>query len=547
MYKEHFGLKEMPFSIAPDPRFLYMSEAYQEALAHLMYGIESEGGFVLLTGEVGTGKTTICRCLLEQLPENVDVAFILNPKVTSEELLATICDELSIYYPEGTTSTKIFVDKINEYLLDAYSKGRKTVLIIEEAQNLSPDVLEQVRLLTNLETNQSKLLQIIMIGQPELKDLLARPELRQLSQRITARYHLGPLSKNELKEYITHRLDVAGTKKKIFSDSVIDEIYQFSKGIPRLINVICDRALLGAYVQGKDYVDKNTLKKASFEIFGEPYTKAKSIKKLKLALATVFFIIITTSIILLIYNYRKQLFVSEKDLPPLAAVSVSKDEKIEDLSQVSLLDDETIQKSKKKAIASLLNRWGILLKEQEDFDICRFAESNSLRCFNKDISFNELIKLNRPAVLKLCDDKGREFYATLIYISGDTAKLSIIDEIKTVYLRDVEKRWLDDYVILWNPPPGFKNDIYPGYRGPFVEWIREKISVIQGRAYKKNKDLKYDGEIVEQIKKFQLDKGLKPDGIVGPQTIIHINNSLKNGEPQLVQKENNFVSMEKGS
>lgn len=545
MYKEHFGLKEMPFSIAPDPRFLYMSEAYQEALAHLMYGIESEGGFVLLTGEVGTGKTTICRCLLEQLPENIDVAFILNPKITSEELLATICDELSIYYPEGTTSTKIFIDKINEYLLDAYSKGRKTVLIIEEAQNLSPDVLEQVRLLTNLETNQSKLLQIIMIGQPELKDLLARPELRQLSQRITARYHLGPLSKSEIKEYIAHRLDVAGTKKKIFPDSIIDEIYQFSKGIPRLINVICDRALLGTYVQGKDCVDKDTLKKASFEIFGEPYV-AKGRKKLKLALAIVF-IIITTSIILIIYNYRSQLFVSEKNLPPLAAVGVSKDERIEDLSQLSL-DDETIKNSKQKAMINLLIKWGIPFKKQENSDICRIAENNGLRCFNKkNITFNELIKLNKPAVLKLSDDKGREFYATLIHISGDTAKLSITDEIKTVYLREIEKRWLGDHIILWNPPSGFKNDIYPGHRGPFVEWIREKISIIQGQAYKKSKDLKYDGEIVEQIKKFQLDKGLKPDGIVGPETIIHINNSVKNSEPQLVQRENNFVSTGKGS
>ena len=213
MYKEYFGLKELPFSIAPDPRYLYMSNQHREALAHLIYGINTQGGFVLLTGEVGTGKTTVCRCLLDQMPENIDVAFILNPKMTAEELLASICDELRIQYPQGSNSIKIFVDHINIYLLDAHTKGRKTVLIIEEAQNLNTDVLEQIRLLTNLETNQEKLLQIIMLGQPELREKLSRPELRQLSQRITARYHLGSLSRQEISEYVSHRLSVAGVHR----------------------------------------------------------------------------------------------------------------------------------------------------------------------------------------------------------------------------------------------------------------------------------------------------------------------------------------------
>jgi general secretion pathway protein A len=202
MYREYFELKELPFSIAPDPRYLFMSNQHREALAHLVYGINSDGGFILLTGEVGTGKSTVCRCLLEKIPQNFNIALVLNPKLTVEELLATICDELCIDYPKGNTSIKVFVDYINAYLLDAHAKGRKTVLIIEEAQNLSIDVLEQVRLLTNLETNQRKLLQIIMLGQPELKGMLSRPELRQLSQRITARYHLGSLSKQEASAYV---------------------------------------------------------------------------------------------------------------------------------------------------------------------------------------------------------------------------------------------------------------------------------------------------------------------------------------------------------
>ena len=276
MYKEYFGLKELPFSIAPDPRYLYMSEQHREALAHLVYGMNTDGGFVLLTGEVGTGKTTVCRCLLDQLPENIDIAFILNPKLSVDELLASICDELRIQYPPGNNSIKVFIDHINTYLLDAHARNRKTVLIIEEAQNLSTDVLEQIRLLTNLETNQQKLLHIIMLGQPELRDKLSRPELRQLSQRITARYHLGSLSRQETSEYVSHRLSVAGGHRTLFPDSVMGKLHRLSNGIPRLVNLICDRALLGTYAQGKDRVDNATLVKAAREVTGKPAPRISS-------------------------------------------------------------------------------------------------------------------------------------------------------------------------------------------------------------------------------------------------------------------------------
>jgi general secretion pathway protein A len=286
MYREYFGLKELPFSIAPDPRYLYMSNQHQEAFAHLVYGINSEGGFVVLTGEVGTGKTTVCRCLLEQIPENCDIAFILNPKLTVEELLATVCDELGISHPEGNTSIKVFVDRINDFLLDAHARGRKTVLIIEEAQNLNTEVLEQVRLLTNLETNQRKLMQIIMLGQPEFREMLSRPELRQLAQRVTARYHLGSLSRKEVAAYVNHRLAVAGTHSKLFPDSTIGKLYRLSGGIPRLINLLCDRALLGAYVQGQDRIDKPTLTKAAREVFGKTSIRKQHRKTFRRVLAS---------------------------------------------------------------------------------------------------------------------------------------------------------------------------------------------------------------------------------------------------------------------
>jgi general secretion pathway protein A len=269
MYLEQFGLKEIPFSIAPDPRYLYMSEGHREALAHLLYGMNGEGGFVLLTGEVGTGKTTVCRCILEKVPGDTEIAFVLHPTLTSGELLAAICDEFRISYPEGTTSIKVFVDRINAYLLEAHASGKRAVLIIEEAQNLSAEVLEQLRLLTNLETNQRKLLQIILLGQPELRDMLARRELLQVAQRVTARYHLGPLSKNEIGAYMAHRLSVAGCDRRLFPPSLAAKIFSLSGGVPRVINVLCDRALLGAFVEGKQSVDRKTLIKAAREALGE--------------------------------------------------------------------------------------------------------------------------------------------------------------------------------------------------------------------------------------------------------------------------------------
>lgn len=270
MYLKHFNLAEAPFSIAPNPRYLYLSQRHQEALAHLLYGIHGDGGFVLLTGAIGAGKTTVCRCLLEQIPDNCDVAYIFNPKLSVTELLSSICHEFGIDCPAGNTSVKIFVDSINAHLLEAHAQGRNSVLIIDEAQNLAPDVLEQMRLLTNLETDHRKLLQIILIGQPELATLLERPGLRQLAQRIVARYHLEPLSKDEIAAYVRHRLAISGTQRQLIPAALAGLLYRLSGGVPRLINVLCDRALLGAFTQGKDQVDRATLLQAAREVLARP-------------------------------------------------------------------------------------------------------------------------------------------------------------------------------------------------------------------------------------------------------------------------------------
>ncbi len=266
MYQQYFGLSEAPFSIAPDPRYLYLSDKHREALAHLIYGVGDQGGFVLLTGEVGTGKTTICRCLLQQVPDDADIAFIINPRQSINQLLQSIFNDLGIDYDRGMTS-KDLIDELNHYLLDAHANGRNTILIIDEAQNLSVDVLEQLRLLTNLETNEKKLLQLVLLGQPELNDLLAKSELRQLAQRVTARYHLSPLSKPEVTQYIEHRLSVAGCRTELFPAAAINKIFQLSKGVPRLINLICDRTLLGVYSTNNDQASAKIVANAAREIF----------------------------------------------------------------------------------------------------------------------------------------------------------------------------------------------------------------------------------------------------------------------------------------
>ena len=271
MYTSYFGLKEKPFTIAPDPRYLFMSELHREALAHLLYGLQSDGCFILFTGEIGTGKTTVCRCFLGQLPPETDIAIILNPKVSVLDLLRTICEELAIPENDEPPSNKKYIDLLNAYLLDAHARGRTTAIIIDEAQNLDKDVLEQLRLLTNLETNTHKLLKIILLGQPELRNVLAAPEMLQLNQRITSRYHLAPLSPDDVRRYIQHRVMVAGGgTQRLFTAEAIRHIARISHGIPRIINLLCDRALLGAYVEGASVVSLNIVKKAAGEVLQGP-------------------------------------------------------------------------------------------------------------------------------------------------------------------------------------------------------------------------------------------------------------------------------------
>lgn len=537
MYNEYFGLKETPFSIAPDPRYLYMSEQHREALAHLVYGFNSNGGFVLLTGDVGTGKTTICRCLLEQIPENSTIAFILNPKLTVEELLATICDEFGIKYSKGSSSIKEYVDLINAFLLDTHSRTVKAVLIIDEAQNLSLDLLEQLRLLTNLETNQHKLLHIILLGQPELETRLSEPDLLQLSQRIIARYHLGPLSKKDISAYVNHRLSVAGIHKQLFSESSINKLYQCSGGVPRLINVICDRALLGTYTQDQETVSKSTLSKAANEVFGDKNVSSKSTPRSAIAWVLMAIVLIAFGLAIA-SNYFKSgpdNSMTGMEIKPEPAVMEIKPEPavIAELDNLNWTDPDEMIESEALSFQSLFKLWDVDYIPGNAVDACDSAKNYGLKCMKGLRSIHILRNINRPAVLKLFNNEGTNYFVTLVALDDDTATISFGNEERTILIKDIESQLLGNYTLLWRPPADFKDPFQSGYEGPEVIWLRNNMAIINQHPSKETESAIYDSGLMQEVKNFQIAEGLMPDGIIGPRTLIHINTAVDISVPTL--------------
>jgi len=519
MYLSFFGLAEAPFSIAPTPRYLYMSQRHQEALAHLLYGVNSGGGFVLLTGEVGAGKTTVCRALLEQIPETCDVAYIFNPRLTVEELLEAVCVEFGITCPAGNRSIKVFVDCLNAHLLAAHAHGRQAVLIIDEAQNLSADVLEQMRLLTNLETSEHKLLQIILIGQPELATLLERPELKQLAQRIVARYHLGPLTRDEVTAYVRHRLEVAGCQRPLFPSALTSRLHRASGGVPRILNLLCDRALLGAYVQGKERVDRKTLKQAEHEVLQTPTQQRRQQRLQRLSIG------LTTAAIagLLAWIYWPvggSLIETAPAKPantivaaPTPAQQPEVTPTVTSIAAPSEVDSDT------PAYAALFKAWGATYRPG---DACRQAEAQGLRCRNARGSLVELRQLNWPVVLALRDEQGRNFAATLIALDRRKASLVIGQQRIDADLGTLASQWNGEYSLLWRPPKPVHTTLRPDDDGPGIVWLRESMAMIDGQAPAVNQPTHYDEALAQRVRKFQQASGLKPDGNVGAQTLMHL-------------------------
>ena len=561
MYTNYFGLNEAPFSIAPDPRFLFMSDQHREALAHLLYGVTSNGGFVLLTGEVGTGKTTVSRCLLEQMPENAEVAFILNPKYSVTGLLSAICDDLGIDY-SPSSEMKDYVDALNEHLLENHRNNRQTVLIIDEAQNLSADVLETIRLLTNLETNTRKLLQVILIGQPELLAMLERPELRQLNQRITARYHLRTLRQEELADYIAHRLSIAGVECRLFPQETIKHLYKLTGGVPRLVNIVCDRALLGTYVERETQVCNRTIRKAASEVFGAREDVAASPNPLTGTTAVLAILLVLVFAGILTPQGRALLGTittaettaleqsgTQAALPEPAEVLPAEAESAEietpptlpstpELSNPSTWSwDDDARASATEAVAyrDLLEQWGVSYDPRENPSVCRFAEGHALRCLFSPPDMDDLARLNRPAVLSLFNPQGQKYHATLIALQDDLAEVKLAGRNHWVRLEDL-RLWLDDRVtLLWRKPDAYTGVLEPGTAGPMVTWLDAQLAVIQGRAPLGEPPLVYDEGLIRQVRAFQSSKGLQPDGVVGPQTVIQMNTETQADLPLLTR------------
>jgi len=542
MYNDFFGLQDTPFSIAPNPHFLYMSERHKEALAHLLYGVQGEGGFVLLTGEVGTGKTTICRSLLEQMPEEVNVAFVVNPKVTERELLATICDELGIGYLDDYLTIKDYVDNINEYLLDAHANGMNTVVIIDEAQNLDIDVLEQLRLLTNLETNERKLLQIILLGQPELQEMLGQPELRQLSQRITARYHLTPLLQDDLEIYIRHRLSVAGTEEKIFEDDAIKKVYALSDGVPRLINVICDRALLAAFVDEKRVVDSEIIARAAREVFGESRQAVQSsVKKQSFVGVAAAFLIgvlaLTSGYLMLRAPAEPQVLMLEPPVTQSPLLTEPLADQVSKLSHVGKWPQRIpVVTSEGNAYSQLLKLWRVDAAVKSHQEGCEIADKNGLHCLKGSGSLSRLQQFDRPAVLSFKTAEGRNYFAVLLQLSDHSATIALGERIYDVSVSEIESRWLGDYTLFWKPPAVYREPLQIGDKGPSVDWLAQSMARVEGKTLQQSVEPSLDGELLEQVRHFQLTVGLAPDGVVNENTLIPLNTLLNKKTVPLLTK-----------
>jgi len=515
LYQSYFGLAETPFSIAPAPRYLFMSQRHQEALAHLLYGVNGEGGFVLLTGEVGTGKTTICRCLLEQIPESCDVAYVFNPKLTVAELLSTICVEFGIACPPGTTSIKVFVDCINTHLLDAHARGRHAVLIIDEAQNLSAEVLEQMRLLTNLETSERKLLQIILLGQPELAAMLERPELRQLAQRIVARYHLGPLSKAEVAAYVRHRLEVAGTQRPLFPPALMGRLHRLSGGVPASSTCCATEPCWAPMCRARSGSTarrwhRRRAKSSRQQRPGAPACATRWRRGCCCWPAP---------------RWRWRCIGRSRGQSAAPALTAAKPAaaRPEAAKAAAALPDALAwpaaaprSGSEAMAYSALFRAWGA---EFQGVDACRQAEGLGLRCRTARGGVDELRELNRPAVLQMRDEQGREFHATLTALDREAATFAVAGETGRSRWGALAAQWSGHYSLFWRLPPAVQGTLRPGDRGAAVAWLGGQLAQLQGRTVESAGEPVFDEAMLRRVKQFQFARGLIPDGNVGAQTL----------------------------
>ncbi len=525
MYTQFFSLKQSPFSIAPDPRYLFMSERHREALAHLLYGVGSGGGFVLLTGEIGAGKTTVCRCFIEQIPANTRLAYIFNPKLSVEELLLSICDEFRIALPPpgpGPVSVKHYVDAINVNLLASHARGKNNVLIIDEAQNLSADVLEQLRLLTNLETNERKLLQIILIGQPELRTMLARPELEQLAQRVIARYHLGSLTVEETGSYISHRLAVAGMRgASPFRRSLMPRIHQITHGVPRRINLLCDRALLGAYVENSRDVTRSILRHAAGEVFSLQNIMRPRLPKGWPLLAAGLLACAAVS------ATAWHLMPARKAEPVRAEVEPARPITAPVAAVVSLVP--LAHADEQRALRELAGLWGVTVPAG---DFCQASTKINLRCHQGKGGLYDLRQLDRPAILTLRDGANVS-YAMLVALDEDEATLSFDGRRQKLSVATLALRFDGAFTTLWKMPRNYRDQVAGGEQGPDADWLAASLARLGGVAAPRAGE-PFGAATLELLRRLQVQQNMKADGVAGPRTYMRLNQLTGVREPRLL-------------
>jgi general secretion pathway protein A len=564
MYTAHFGLKAAPFSLTPDPHYLYLSERHREALSQLEYSINESSGFVLLAGEVGTGKTTLCRCLMARLPPNVDVVFLSNPCASPLELLTSLFDELRISY-DDTFALKDFNDIIKTYLVTARSVGRNTVVVLDESQNLSVAVLEQVRLLNNLEFDNHKLLQIILVGQPELNNLLRRKNLRQLSQRVTARANLTSLSFKDTQAYIEHRLAVAGVRKPLFTKPAMRQIYQYSRGIPRLINIICERALLDGYLDNQPIIKPNTINKAIRGVGNRYFQQQTALRWVAGALAmTLLIAVVVYKDVWLPQTWQTVLLSTLQAHPPesnpvkpvatTAAITPPPQPVAQtaapppappetpvsqtpvppaDPNLLDLLNNPAISSDTQAAFSTLFKLWNTDYSNLQGKTACERAATQGLACLYHTGSWEDIRRFNRPAIIELITDTSKAHHVTIVKLQNDMATLSFSGQTFQFPTSKISEYWLGAFLILWKPPALPIPVLKQGITNDAVKWIRRNLNLVQGVVEDDKKlSARYDNALKRRMIEFQRQQNMTADGVAGEQTLLLLSTKAS-GEPRL--------------
>ena len=491
MYLEYFGLEKLPFTISPDPDFLYPSKGHQEALAHLSYALTDQGGLICLTGEVGTGKTMLCRALMESVPEGDHIAYIFNPQLSPIELMQSLCDDLGISY-DKTLSLKELYGVINDALVAFYAQHQRVICVIDEAQAMPPALLEQIRLLTNLETHREKLLTLVLVGQPELRDLLARHDLRQLNQRITARYHLDFLSREDTAAYLEHRLACAGSEHMLFDRDAVKIIWESSHGTPRLINSIADRALLGAYATESAVVGKEIARQAVIEVTGGPVTKKKATTS-RGAVTERSVVPMFASALLFLMLFSVLVggaYAAYRYLPWQDMVGPDRSDPVAVFSAAAAITATS----------------------------CDDLKATGYECINVDWSLVELKELKQKTALQQAD-------GSWYMLSGSDSDSDSDSDSGS------PQSYSGNAVIFWQPPVPYESAVKPGQTSEVVRWVRSHLGITWDQEWTSigpggvqvQADPDYYDPLLERaVAEFQIEKGLKADRIIGPKTLMYM-------------------------